>query len=340
MRALLVFSAVLAITVAKSVITDIEEVKKLVKDPRYLVYENEEGLYEVEDLEAEAEPFNPELRINDNQIIFHVFSRQDTRGAVIRASQVRDITRLTSFTNNRNTVLIIHGWTNHAHSPVNVVIRESLIAHRDVNIIVVDWNTISSESYLTAQRQVLAVGNFIGDFLIRLNNEVGHSVNRVTLVGHSLGAHISGNAGARCNGLVDSIVGLDPAGPLFTENNINNRLDPTDARYVQILHTNDGLLGFNIRMGHTDFYPNGGSTQPGCGVDITGSCAHARAYDYYAESIATNRFVSRSCGNYNDFLANRCNGNVFLNMGNWPVNRGASGKYYLMTNNRAPFAQG
>lgn len=75
---------------------------------------------------------------------------------------------------------------------MNTEIISVLLADRHVNVIVADWSGIAERTYVSAQGSVLAVGNFIGDFLIRLNNEVGHSLARVTLVGHSLGAHIAG----------------------------------------------------------------------------------------------------------------------------------------------------
>ena len=59
---------------------------------------------------------------------------------------------------------------------------------------------------------------------------------------------------------------MDPAGPFFTIVRSDYRLDASDARYVDVVHTNAGLgqLGTNRRAGHTDFYPNGGTSQPGC----------------------------------------------------------------------------
>lgn len=106
---------------------------------------------------------------------------------------------------------------------------------------------------------------------------------------------------------MDRIIGLDPAGPFFSVNNTNNRLDPTDARFVSVIHTNGGLLGFGLSIGHTDYWPNGGQSQPGCGLDLTGSCAHSRAYAYYAESLTGSiRFVSTKCSSYSDYTRGRC----------------------------------
>lgn len=48
-----------------------------------------------------------------------------------------------------------------------------------------------------------------------LHNAYNYSLSDVTLVGHSLGAHISGYAGKYTNGTLGIIVGLDPAAPLF-----------------------------------------------------------------------------------------------------------------------------
>ena len=65
--------------------------------------------------------------------------------------------------------------------------------------------------------------------------------------------------------------GLDPAGPYFDGNTDPRfRLDPSDAEYVDVIHTDMhkrvGLVGFGMRdeAGHADFFPNGGIDQRGC----------------------------------------------------------------------------
>lgn len=67
-----------------------------------------------------------------------------------------------------------------------------------------------------------------------------------------------------------SLSGLDPALPLFTLGNKDARLDKHDARHVEVIHTCGGYLGFSSPLGHIDFYPNGGTRQPGCGFDYRG----------------------------------------------------------------------
>lgn len=46
------------------------------------------------------------------------------------------------------------------------------------------------------------------------------------------------------------------------------RLDPTDAAYVDVIHTDAGTLGTTQRVGHIDFWPNGGVHQRGCGLSF------------------------------------------------------------------------
>lgn len=87
--------------------------------------------------------------------------------------------------------------------------------------------------------------------------------------GHSLGAHTCGYASNEINGQMARISGLDPAGPFFEGKNNAVRLDQTDAKFVDVIHTNTDLalglgLGAKDSSGHLDFYVNGGQQQPGC----------------------------------------------------------------------------
>lgn len=60
---------------------------------------------------------------------------------------------------------------------------------------------------------------------------------------------------------------MDPARPLFELPPMRQdyRLEKSDAKFVDIIHTGGGILGYKKSHGHADFYPNNGRPkQPGC----------------------------------------------------------------------------
>ena len=116
------------------------------------------------------------------------------------------------------------------------------------------------------------------------------------ITGHSLGAQTCGFFGKSYFEItgkkLTSIVGLDPAGPIFEENDQKKqKLYKDDADFVQVIHTNTEQLGHKETMGHIDYYLNGGAKQPAdiCGTigqykdSITGSCSHHYAYWFLAK---------------------------------------------------------
>jgi hypothetical protein len=90
---------------------------------------------------------------------------------------------------------------------------------------------------------------------------------RLHCIGHSLGAHTCGLFGKYLRDkqkiTLTRISGLDPAGPCFEKSDETNRLDKSDAVYVDVIHTSR-LFGILKSIGHIDFYPNAGSKQPDC----------------------------------------------------------------------------
>lgn len=68
---------------------------------------------------------------------------------------------------------------------------------------------------------------------------------------------------------------MDPAEPDFEHLSEGIRLDPADANFVDVIHTNGAPisnLGYGLMQasGHVDFYVNGGEKQPGCKNQISG----------------------------------------------------------------------
>lgn len=87
----------------------------------------------------------------------------------------------------------------------------------------------------------------------------------IHLVGFSLGAQVTNYvAKAVIPFRIPRISGLDPAMPLFITSGIDEKLDASDAEFVDVIHTNALVQGKLERCGHVDFYMNGGILQPGC----------------------------------------------------------------------------
>lgn len=153
------------------------------------------------------------------------------------------------------------------------------------------------------------MGFYVAAFVDILVEVVNLDLEDLVMVGHSLGAHIIGIAGKNIkSGTVPMIVGLDPALRLFSIEDSHERLAIGDARYVEIIHSNAGVLGFLTPLGDASFYPNGGRIQPGCGWNwVQHKCAHSRSYAYYAESIFTSRgFYAWKCESFEDVLEGKC----------------------------------
>lgn len=114
-------------------------------------------------------------------------------------------------------------------------------------------------------------------------------------------------------------MGLDPASPMFNYNDVDGRLAETDASYVEVIHTCAGTLGFSQPIGMASFYPNGGSSQPGCKLDVVGACAHGRAYEYYIESIVRPKFYAFECESFQSLKLGNCSVvNNIVQMGGEP----------------------
>jgi pancreatic triacylglycerol lipase len=155
--------------------------------------------------------------------------------------------------------LIVHGWMANSTHIFTPMTTEAYLQNSDVNVIAFDWGVAADDSsYIRARSRISAAGvvgaNFL-DFLL-INGLLSYV--DLIVVGYSLGAHLAGFIGKNTKyGSIGTIIGLEPAGPLFDVNNPATRLAPTDAHYVENIHTNGGGLGIFDPIGHADFYPNG-----------------------------------------------------------------------------------
>ncbi|KAL4624867.1 lipase member H-like [Arapaima gigas] len=217
------------------------------------------------------------------------------------------------FNLTRPTAMVIHGYRPTGGPPIWVdhIVR-LLAAQEDMNIIVVDWNRGAANlNYLTAVTNTRNVAANISGFVQKMQ-ENGASLSSIHLIGVSLGAHVAGFVGAMLKGKIGRITALDPAGPLFTGTPPGERLDPTDAQFVDVLHTDMDALGYKGSLGHIDFYANGGADQPGCPKTIFSGksyfvCDHQRSVFLFLCALnKTCTFTAYPCSSYGDFLEGRC----------------------------------
>lgn len=185
------------------------------------------------------------------------------------------------------------------------------------------------------------IGRSIGIALSLLKNRV--SPNSIHIIGHSLGSHTASAAAKTyysiTGQLIGRITGLDPANPCFQVGGVLSEISRGDAQYIDIIHTNPGVLGKKEAIGDADFYPNGYYNVPnGC---ITNACAHNRAWEYYAESVYPGNefnFISSQCRIQGRFRLSLCE-RYDVPMGYASDFRYGNGIFFLETNYKSPYGK-
>ncbi|KAM9332991.1 lipase member H-like isoform 1-T3 [Pholidichthys leucotaenia] len=260
------------------------------------------------------------------------------------------------FNVSKPATFVIHGYRPNGSPPAWVYkFKDLLLAKEDTNVIMVDWNRgATNVNYLESVKNTRKAGGNLTAF-IQMTKDHGASLSSIHLIGVSLGAHISGFVGANLGGAIGRITALDPAGPQFKGNPPEDRLDPTDAQFIDVLHTDMDALGFREPLGHIDFYANGGADQPGCPLTIFSGtsyfkCDHQRSVYLFLESVnQTCASKAFPCSSYKEFLDGNClNCNQFGAAGcplfgydviKWKdalLNLGKT-KAYFRTNGQSPF---
>ncbi|KAM4561914.1 phospholipase A1 member A [Fundulus diaphanus] len=217
------------------------------------------------------------------------------------------------FNTSRPTKVIVHGYRALGRKPSWVTdLAQALLRAQDVNVVVVDWIYGASFAYNLVVENYKEVALQISVLINQLQTH-GCKLESFHFIGVSLGAHVSGFVGTLFEGKIGRITGLDPAGPMFKGADTYDRLDPTDALFVEAIHTDSDYFGISIPVGHVDFFLNGGMDQTGCARSRFASmygyviCDHMRAVHVYMSALnGTCPLMGIPCFSYEDFLQGSC----------------------------------
>ncbi|XP_047508860.1 vitellogenin-3-like isoform X1 [Pieris napi] len=258
------------------------------------------------------------------------------------------------FNVNLRTVIFTFGFNGKVNEKETLAIVDAYMKYKKdnpINFILLEWEKEAASDTVgyiiqystTGIHNAKKIGCLLGDALMELS-EHGLDLDKVHLIGHSLGAHLVGHAGKRTQQKgtqLPRITGLDPAGPLFTDPiNLVVGLESTDAFFVDVLHTNPQRLGTSDSIGDVDIWANCDlEYQPGCS-ESKDSCSHVQAAIYFAESVNyPSSLPAVSAESCHDWSNGDYNKSDILYLG-ITYNSKAKGDFFLRTNLKSPFGKG
>ncbi|KAL4716571.1 hypothetical protein ACJJTC_010235 [Scirpophaga incertulas] len=297
---------------------------------RYIWMPRDNGELVLVDLHMTV-PESTTLR-NDDGNRYWLYTRNNPEDYQVLVEGDVNILTTSNYNASKPTYIVAHGWSNGGYSECGTVLRRAFLSAEDCNVIVLDWGYIAEGLYISAVKAAPGVGEALGGFVNWLVTKTRGDWDSVQFAGCSLGAHVIGNAGRVLSGRPARLIGLDPAGPLWRTN--PNKLSSDNGRFVEVIHTDGGILGIYNPSGHIDFYPNGGnSMQPGC---TTSACSHNRAFELLASSVLSKHFIGKRCNSFLQATSNRCTGEELI-MGTTDAKKEGSGLYGLQTDSSWPF---
>ncbi|KAH8324392.1 hypothetical protein KR074_006659, partial [Drosophila pseudoananassae] len=274
----------------------------------------------------------------NSNISFWIYTKDNRNGTRVV------VTNLSLFIPQRPLKVLIHGFNGNRDYTPNDQLR-SLFLDRDYNVVSLDYANLAKEPcYYEAVLNAPSVGRCLGRMLRTLNFHRIVQSEDIHLIGFGLGAHVASFASNFLKEPVNHITALDPAKPFFLVSDLAKKLDPSDAKFVDVIHTDVMMLGLLDPVGHVDFYVNMGLSQPNCGAKNkmeTHACYHNRSAIYYAESMSSpTGFYGYHCTSFKDFVSGACSLKDNVQLMGLDVSPNTRGRYFLDTNDAPPYAMG
>lgn len=179
-------------------------------------------------------PENP-MKINTR---FAVYTKHNRHLPKYLSLNETDEAKFSGIHAKGNIYVIAHGYLDSGDRPWVIDLMNALL-DRDrtgiASVITIDWSNGASPPYTQAVANIRLIGVITAHVLFMLREQLRmRNLDNVHMIGHSLGAHLSGYTGSTLQKEFDlrlgRITALDPAEPLFTATESIVRLDANDAR--------------------------------------------------------------------------------------------------------------
>lgn len=203
------------------------------------------------------------------KIQFYLYTRRTQQTPELLQPLDENSLYFTHFNPKYPTKIIIHGFGGGRNLSPSPDLREAYFSIGDYNIIIVDYGSAVREPCLSQMEWAPRFGALCISQLVKYlgRHPRGVRPDNMHFIGYSVGAHIAGlvaNYLKPSEGKLGRITALDPTIFFHAASNNSRDLDPSDAHFVDVLHTGAGILGQWHSSGHADFYVNGGTRQPAC----------------------------------------------------------------------------
>ncbi|KAJ2943599.1 hypothetical protein O0L34_g16708 [Tuta absoluta] len=261
--------------------------------------------------------------------------------------QMKYLVKDPKFNLTKKTFLYVGGWLDSPGFPWGIVLAKHY-TDLGYNVLMLDTNTFTTFDYPKAARYMRPVGRHVAEMLANLT-KLGLNPKKLEVLGLSLGGQtisfIAKNYRMMTGMNISRLTALDPSGPCFRNLGPEDRLDQSDADFVDVVDTNIDGYGMAAPVGHVNFYVNGGEYQPGdiwwIPCDIV--CSHIRSYFLWISSLQNpNSFLAVKCDSVQQARNKECfkNKPQVTNILGLNTDRTKKGIFYLATSNEFPYYLG
>lgn len=184
----------------------------------------------------------------NDDVNFYLYTKERQTDPIHLDMRSTDSVINAPFVKSRPLVVLIHGYTGHKDFAPNTQIRPAYFAKDEYNIISIDYKNLALQGcYINAVANIATVANCTAQLLDFLIDKNIFTLDSIHVIGFSLGSQ---TAGMVANYLKDGrqlkrITGLDPAKPMFTVVGKEDKLDKSDAEFVEWVWT---LKWFRVKL--------------------------------------------------------------------------------------------